>query len=1119
MKAKSFTLIFLLALCLVFPVQHFAISQEEESLPEQATVENQDESMDDIDAGIMDMEAVPDEALEEPELVNEAEEPAPIEGSTESAMQINAVTTYYVDANSPCTASTCAGTTWATANRQLFDALAKAVSGDFILVADGTYKPGHWSLKGLLHYQTDSFNLKAGVQVYGGYAGYGAANPNERNLTKYQSILSGNIGDQTMNTDNCYHVVSALQLSPAPVLDGFIIEEGFAGVAGSWRDYGGGMLVISTSPTIANCIFRNNYAATNGGAINFHYEAAAPTQNFSNIYQCVFQNNQSGLLGGAISLGDSEKDAGNPYIFQSTFSANSSARGGAIWLGYAEKPDIRNCIFWGNTATTAGAEIGLDHSSLYIEYTDLEGGTAGIYKNAGTETIYPTQVTDINPLFTTGLKLSLTSPCIDAGRNQNAPYSLDLGSQTRRTDFVDIPDSGFNLDTPPIVDLGAYEAQPPAAPTAAPSNLTVTPTCACDMYLSWTDNSPDETKFIIESRSCSREYPPICGPWAFNKNVPGKTGTGSTVSTYDTSIPTCTIFSKSYQYRVYAQNGGGNSGYSNIDAAIPATQAPAAPTNLRVQAGCGWICLYWNDNSNNETEFQLEQSTNPNFTEGYIFSKPLADTTLISYGNIPAGVYYYRIRARNSICNVNSDYSNIVNINAAGGVIPNAPTNLNVTAVCGGKMNLTWSNNSNNEFYFNIYRSTSPSSGFLWNGTVNPGVTTHSDSGLTPGTPYYYKVAAVGGCGMTYSNTVGRVALSGVPTAPTGLSATAFSSTEINLSWTDASSDETGFKIERAPDVSGSPGTFAQIYIQEANATTYRDTGLTANTKYWYRVRATNACGDSTYSNSEPATTTGGNPTPLSAPLLVANLDADPRMDLVVNFGSPWGLWVFYNNTTWAQIHGTSPGALAVGNIDGAGGDDIVCTFGAYGTWVFYNNATWTQINGTAAGALAVGNIDGAGGNDIACSFGASGTWVFYNNTTWAQINGTAAGALAVGNIDGAGGNDIACTFGAYGTWVFYNNATWTQINGTAAGALAVGNIDGAGGNDIACSFGASGTWVFYNNTTWAQINGTAAGALAVGNIDGAGGNDIACTFGASGTWVFYNKLPGHRSMAQQLAL
>ncbi len=177
------------------------------------------------------------------------------------------------------------------------------------------------------------------------------------------------------------------------------------------------------------------------------------------------------------------------------------------------------------------------------------------------------------------------------------------------------------------------------------------------------------------------------------------------------------------------------------------------------------------------------------------------------------------------------------------------------------RIDLTWADNSDNEDGFKVERSLSGVAGFAQIATVGANVTSYSDTGLEPGTPYGYRVRAYNAAGSSaYSNIAITNTFDIPPAAPSGLTATAVSSTQIDLSWVDNADNEDGFDIKRS--LSAASG-FAVIASVGADITTYQDTALSPSTTYYYRVSAYNSAGASGNSPTANATTSP----PVSIPL------------------------------------------------------------------------------------------------------------------------------------------------------------------------------------------------------------------------------------------------------------
>ena len=152
-----------------------------------------------------------------------------------------------------------------------------------------------------------------------------------------------------------------------------------------------------------------------------------------------------------------------------------------------------------------------------------------------------------------------------------------------------------------------------------------------------------------------------------------------------------------------------------------------------------------------------------------------------------------------------------------------------------------------------LQRSLSAGGGFTTIATLAANTTSYSNTGLTSSTTYYYKVlAANSGGNSAWSNVANATtAVSGPPSAPANLYASAKDCNTIILTWSDKSNNEASFELRRSLSLYG---TYSTIATLAANTTTYTNTGLTKGRKYYYKIRAGNASGNSSWSNNASAT-------------------------------------------------------------------------------------------------------------------------------------------------------------------------------------------------------------------------------------------------------------------------
>ncbi|MFQ5424609.1 MAG: right-handed parallel beta-helix repeat-containing protein [Phycisphaerae bacterium] len=295
-------------------------------------------------------------------------------------------------------------TSWADSCPDLQTALSFAGPGDEIWVAAGIYMPA-----GPDGDRAATFQLTGGVAVYGGFAG-NETTLDERAGLFDETILTGDLnGDdvpvadptdllfEPTRSDNSFHVVTVGGVDATPVLDGFTITAGQAGMSSFPDLRGGGMLNDGGSPTVMDCVFDSNAAHPfnsslfgGGGMLNtndshptvtnciFTTNAAFRGGGMSNdtasvptVTRCAFIENTATIGGGGMFNGNESPS----IVTNCAFTGNESGAGGGVLNGRCS-PTLAHCVFSGNSASRGGAVYNSIFSDTAVSDCTFSGNAA-----------------------------------------------------------------------------------------------------------------------------------------------------------------------------------------------------------------------------------------------------------------------------------------------------------------------------------------------------------------------------------------------------------------------------------------------------------------------------------------------------------------------------------------------------------------------------------------------------------------------------------------------------------------------------------------------------------------------------------------------------------------------
>lgn len=261
---------------------------------------------------------------------------------------------------------------WANACK-LQTALGLAVSGDEIWVAAGTHYPDvlFWGDR------SAAFHLQNGVGIYGGFSGTETAR-DQRDWNTNHTYLSGNIGLPGTRIDNSFHVVYSEGNDASAVLDGFIIEYGFASGSTGVEMFGGGLYLKSSNPTLSNLRIHDNWAVEDGGGM--YSVDSSPT-----LLEVEFHLNTAFHDGGGMYNLDS-----NPTLEEVLIDANYADNNGGGVYNNNSSPALSDVTIEFNGAWNNGGGLYNLDSSPTMEggliFVNNSGNGGGVYNNNSSPT-------------------------------------------------------------------------------------------------------------------------------------------------------------------------------------------------------------------------------------------------------------------------------------------------------------------------------------------------------------------------------------------------------------------------------------------------------------------------------------------------------------------------------------------------------------------------------------------------------------------------------------------------------------------------------------------------------------------------------------------------------------